>query len=884
MSLPTGTLTFLFTDIEGSTRLMQELGDRYVQAQVDHHAILREAFRSKAGRELRTEGDSFFCVFESALDACGAAAQAQKGFTTHEWPSGIAMRVRIGLHTGEAPLVGEEYIGLDVHHAARVAAAAHGGEVVISDTTRTLVEQALPPGLSLRDLGVHRLKDLARPERLYQLVVAGAPDEFPALRTLDAIPNNLPTQLTSFVGRDADVAEAKALLATNRLLTLTGPGGIGKTRLSLQLAADVASTFADGVYFVPLSAVTDADLIPSAIAQSMGLPVSGNRRPMDVLQDHVREKRSLLVLDNLEQLLPKAGTVVSELLHQAPELKVVASSRAPLHIYGEQELAVQPLRLPDLKGAQTPAALSQYEAVRLFIDRAVAAKHDFRVTNENAPAIAGICEHVDGLPLAIELAAARVKLFSPQALLTRLETSTSVLAGGARDLPSRQQTLRGAIAWSHDLLDEPQRRLFARFSVFARGANLAQAEVVCGPESDLGVDVLTGLDELADQSLLRRLPDFDEPRLLMLQVIREFALEQLQASGEADAIRDRHAAAYQALAEAAAPHLFGAEQKRWLDRLEMDHDNFRAAFDWAQSTGDARRAMSLGAAFWRFWQMRGHLREGRARLDSILAMRGTGELKAEKAGALEAAGGIAYWQGDMDAAQVFYDECLELARESGDPRAVANALYNDSFPPNISRADIPKGRALLEESLPIFRQLGDQAGIARCLWALGQLYFSLGLLPEAEATLDEAIHLFADQGDRFGEGWALFVRAMLALKMDDVPKADATGTAALKIFAAADDVTGEVMVLDSLGEVARRQGHPLRAARLTGASIAHEVTSGTGLSTLVSTREGWRVPAALSDAEAAARAEGQAMTIEQAVAYALETTAGEVPGASHPVG
>ena len=870
MSLPTGTLTFLFTDIEGSTRLMQELGDRYVQAQVDHHAILRDAFKSKAGRELRTEGDSFFCVFESALDACGAAAQAQKSFAQHRWPDDKAIRVRIGLHTGEAPLVGEEYIGLDVHHAARVAASAHGGQVVISQTTQSLVEHSLPAEMSLRDLGVHRLKDLARPERLYQLVVAGVPDVFPALRTLDAVPNNLPTQLTSFVGRDADVEEAKGLLRTSRLLTLTGPGGIGKTRLSLQVAADVASGFADGAYFVALSAVTDPDLIPSVIAQSIGLPISGNRQPVDVVQEHLREKRVLLVLDNLEQLLPAAGPLVSDLLHHASDLKIVATTRAPLHIYGEQELAVQPLRLPDLRGATSAAALSQYEAVKLFIERAVAAKHDFRVTNENAPAIAGICEHVDGLPLAIELAAARVKLFSPQALLTRLQTSTSILGGGPRDLPGRQQTLRGAIAWSHDLLDGPHKRLFARFSVFARGANLGQAEAVCGRQTELGIDVLTGLDELGDQSLLRRLPDFDEPRLLMLQVIREFAAEQLQASGEADTIRDRHAAAYQALVEEAAPHLFGAEQKQWLDRLEVDHDNFRAAFDWAQSSGDVRRALSLGAAFWRFWQMRGHLREARARLDSILAMGGVDDHTAEKAAALEAAGGIAYWQGDMIAAQAFYDECLELTRAAGDPHAIANALYNDSFPRNVSRTDVPQAMVLLEEALPVFRQLHDQAGIARCLWALGQCYYNINDFPRAVTTLDEAITLFAELGDRFGEGWAYFLRAALALRMDDLPTAESSSTAALKIFAAADDVTGVVMVVDSLAEVARRHGQPLRAARLAGASSAHEVAIGAGLSTVVATREGWRSPAQLSEAEVAARAEGQAMTVPEVVAYALE--------------
>ncbi|HEX2681902.1 MAG TPA: adenylate/guanylate cyclase domain-containing protein, partial [Candidatus Dormibacteraeota bacterium] len=618
MSLPTGNVTFLFTDIEGSTRLMQDLGNSYVQAQVDHHRILREAFKTGDGRELRTEGDSFFCVFDSALGACTAAAAAQRRLVANEWPDGKPIRVRIGMHTGEAPLVGNEYIGLDVHHAARVAASAHGGQVVVSDATRSLVESSLPPDLTLRDLGLHRLKDLARPERLFQLVIEGAPDTFPALRTLDSTPNNLPTQLTSFVGREDQVEEGNRLLDGTRLLTLTGPGGIGKTRLSLQIAAEVVQRFPDGVYFVPLSVVTDPELVPSVIAQSIGIPVAGNRLPLDVVDEHLRDRRVLLVLDNYEQLLPDGAPVVSHLLRSSPGLKALVSSRAVLRVYGEQELALEPLHMPDLKALPSLAALSQYEAVKLFIERAVAAKHDFQITNDNAPSVAGICERVDGLPLAIELAAARVKLFNPQALLARLETSAAVLGAGSRDLPGRQQTLMGAIAWSYDLLDDSHRRLFSRFSAFARGANLEQAESVCGPESELGVDVLTGLDELADQSLMRRMPDYEEPRLLMLHVIREYAADRLRDSGEEAAIRDRHAAAYQALAEAAAPHLFGAEQKTWLDRLDLDHDNFRAAFDWSISRGDVARALCLGAAFWRFWQMRGHLREGRTRIESII--------------------------------------------------------------------------------------------------------------------------------------------------------------------------------------------------------------------------------------------------------------------------
>ena len=438
MTLPTGTVTFLFTDIEGSTRLMQELGERYVPLQVVHHELLRNAFRTNDGRELRTEGDSFFCVFASAVDACQAAATAQRSFAEHPWPKGGALRVRIGLHTGEAPLMGEEYIGLDVHHAARIAGAAYGGQVLVSEATQALVDGSLPSELTLRDLGTHRLRDLARTEHLFQLVVNGVPDIFPALRTVDGTPNNLPTQLTSFVGRGEMVARAKHVLEGCRLMTLTGPGGIGKTRLSLQVAAETFDQFPDGVYFVPLSAVRDPDVIPSVIAQSLSLGLTGNKMPLDAVKEHLLDRKVLLVMDNFEQLLPDAAGLPASLLQASPKLKVIVSSRAALRSYGEQEFPVEPLDLPDPKTRPSLETLSQFEAVKLFIERALAAKPDFHATNENAPAIAGICERVDGLPLAIELAAARIKLFSPQALFTRLEKSLSALGTGSRDLPGRQ--------------------------------------------------------------------------------------------------------------------------------------------------------------------------------------------------------------------------------------------------------------------------------------------------------------------------------------------------------------------------------------------------------------------------------------------------------------
>jgi len=870
MSLPTGTVTFFFSDIEGSTKLIQQLGERYPEVLLAHHQLLRASLAAHGGHELRTEGDSFFIVFGGALDACAGAAAAQTALAQHDWPDGGRVRVRIGLHAGEAALVGNEYLGLEVHRAARVASAGNGGQVLLSETTRALVDHLLPPGLGLKDLGMHRLKDLARPERLFQLTIEGLPSDFPALRTLEATPNNLPTQMTSFIGREDQVRQAKQLLTRARLLTLTGPGGTGKTRLSLQIAADVMDQFPDGVYFVALAAVQDPQLVPSAIAQALSISITGTRQPLEALIDHLHDKRTLLVLDNFEQLLP-AAPITTELLGTSAGLRVLVSSRAVLRVYGEQEFPVPPLALPNLKDLPGLGALSQFEAVRLFIERAVAVKPDFQATNENAPAIAGICERVDGLPLAIELAAARVKVFSPQALLARLAKSLSALGSGARDLPSRQQTLRNAIQWSYDLLDQGQRRLLARFSVFARGGSLEQAEAVCRPADEIGGEVVDALDQLADQSLLRRLPDFSEPRFLMLQTIREFAAERLEQSDEAVAIKDRHVQAFISLAEQAQAYLFGSERKAWLDRLEMDHDNDRAALDWTVASGDARNAMKLSAGLWRFWQMRGHLHEGRARMAQVLAMPTSPNYPEERLMALEAAGGLAYWQADMKAASMFYDECLELTRRVGDRRAIANALYNDAFPKSVDRSAVDESLVLLHEALPIFRELGDDAGVAKTLWGIGNGYYFSKDYVRSRPALEESEALFRKLDDRFGLGWSLHTQGLVAVKTGRLEDAKRVWNEALRLFDRAQDVSGIVLELDNLSVLARLKGDVVRAAVLAGAQAAHQESSGTILGNLLKEQEGRTGREDLDQQDAAtAWAQGQAMSLAQAVAYALE--------------
>ena len=592
--LPTGTVTFLFTDIEGSTRLWERDASAMRVALVRHDEILKEAIETNGGSVFKTIGDAFCAAFSSAPEALGAAISAQRALHDEEWDEGATIRVRVALHTGAVEVRGGDYFGPALNRVARLLSAGHGGQTLLSLATQELVRDVLPVDARLEDLGERRLKDLFRPERVFQVTAPGLPSEFPPLKTLENLRNNLPLQPTPLIGREREVGEVCERLRQEeiRLLTLTGPGGTGKTRLALQAAADVLEDFEDGVFFVALSDVNDTALVPTTIVGALGLGESGDVALEDLLKEYLGRRELLLVLDNFEQVL-EAAPLVGELLSAAPRLKVLATSRIPLGIYGEHEYAVPPLSVPDPKRLPPIEVLSQYEAVRLFIDRAGAAKRGFEITAENAPAIAEICARLDGLPLAIELAAARVKMLPPKSLLTRLANRLKLLTGGAKDLPARQRTLRGAIEWSHDLLGEGEKTLFARLSVFSGGRTLEAIEAICDAEGDLPVDVFDGVSSLLDKSLLRQEqgPE-DEPRFVMLETIHEYAREKLRESGEAAEVSGLHAAYFLAFAEEAEPELEGPDQASWMERLEADHDNFRVALSWLLEVGEAE----VGAA------------------------------------------------------------------------------------------------------------------------------------------------------------------------------------------------------------------------------------------------------------------------------------------------
>ena len=869
------TPTFLFTDIEGSTRLLRRLGDTYAGVLDEHRALVSGAVTDNGGHVFGSEGDALFCAFPTPGGALEAAVAAQRALAGHAWPQGSELAVRMGIHTGEAIASGGNYVGLPLHEAARIAAAGHGGQVLVSEATRRVVSN-LPKGIELRDLGERRFKDLGAAQRIYQVVGEGLRDGFAALRTLDTRANNLPVQLTSFVGRD-ELAAAQAALAETRLLSLTGPGGTGKTRLALQLAAAASDDFADGVYFVALDSTSEPELVPSVIAATLGLMPGNSSAPLESLADYLRGREMLLVLDNFEQIVD-AAAMVSGLLREAPGLKVIVTTRVVLRVYGEREFPVPPLGLPpaDVRPGNAREA-AEYEAVRLFVERASAVQSQFMLTDENAPLIVDIVRRLDGLPLAIELAAARTRSLPVAAIRSRLDQHLSLLTGGARDLPGRQQTLRGAIDWSYDLLDAPDRRLFERFAVHAGGAFLTQADVVCGPADELGEDVLDGLTSLSEKSLVKSDLDADEdPRFAMLVTIRDYAHERLTHSEEFPELEKRHANTYLALVEQIGERVLARDGSHLADRLEQDHDNLRAALDWAVAKGEVEYALRFVVAIWRFWQTRGHLAEARRRVDEVMSMPGLAEQPTDLlARAYGAAGGIAYWQADVPQMHRYYKLGLEAAQATADERLVAEALYNLSFAPiDQDKVDdhlYELGKPLLEESLAIYERLADSRGVADTHWALSSAMAAVGDYQAAIGHARSALAQYRLLDDPFRIGWGLFLMASAEAKLGNLDAGVLALRESLSVFAAAGDRSGILLNLAGFAYAAAVTGDKERASRIGGAVETLRTATGAGLLDRPPDFIDFYIPERPVGDPGAERwwDEGTRLSTEEAVAYAL---------------
>ncbi len=810
--LPGGTITFLFTDIEGSTARWEQQRAMMEAALVRHDSIVRTAVESHGGVVFKTVGDAFYAAFRTAPEALTAASEAQHALARETWPEGCTIRARMAVHTGTVEERDGDYFGPPLNRIARLLATGHGGQILLSGPARELVQDQLPHEIELRDLGEHSLKDLNRPERIYQVVAPELPRDFPPLRTHDAHPHNLPLQSTPFIGRERALAEIGTLVQEEnvRLLTLTGTGGTGKTRLCLEVAGAVLERFPDGIWFVSLAALRAPDLVVSEITGAFHLAGIPGQDLLTTLTEYLRGREILLLLDNFEHLMEATG-IVAHLLAGCPRLTIMITSRAPLHLSAEREYPVPLLDVPDPRHLPGLAALAQYDAVTLFLERAGAVKPDFKLNEENAPAIAEICHRLEGLPLALQLAAARVKLFSPQALLIRLDTRLQLLTGGARDLPGRQQTLRGTIAWSYDLLDATEGEFFRRACIFSGGFTPDAADTVCLEASSDVLDVITSL---VDKSLLIVTYGDDDVRFSLLESIREFGLEQLVSRGEREDVALRHAAYFLDLAERAEPELLGSDQVAWMDRLEHEHDNVRAIFRWVEERHDAATGLRLGGALWRFWMTRGHVAEGQVWMERLLEVVNDLPITAEiRARAYYSAGVLAFGQSEFVVATRHLKQAQTLYREVGDKLGVATVL-NASGVAFTEQGEYDRAREMIEESVSLYRELGDSFRIAKSLNNLANLTRYQGDSRRAQELYEESLNAYRAGGARHNEAGALNNLGQLAGEMGEYDRGEKLAQESLALYRELDDLRGAADALVNLGVFELNQGNLAPAAEL----------------------------------------------------------------------
>jgi predicted ATPase/class 3 adenylate cyclase len=822
---PSAVTTFLFTDIEGSTRLWEGAPERMQPALKRHDALARTVVEGQRGTIVKMTGDGMCAAFGDPVDAVGAAVTLQQALADPINTGGVTLPVRCGLHVGVVERRDNDFFGRVLNRTARLMAAAHGGQVLVSQAVAALVGDRLPPPVELRDLGLVRLRDLAAPEHVFQLVHPLLRRDFPALRSLDARPNNLPQQMTSFVGRERELSDVKARLAGTRLLTLVGVGGLGKTRLSLQVAADVLDDYPDGVWFVELAPLADPDRVAQAVASVLAVVEDAGRPVQEALAKFVKDRRLLIILDNCEHLLQACAELARDLLHAGPGVKVLTSSREPLHLTGETSYPLPSLAVPDRHGNITPAALTQYEAVHLFTDRALAVKPAFQVTQENASAIAEICHRLDGIPLALELAAARVRALSVEQIATRLSDRFRLLTSGDRTAMPRQQTLRACIDWSYDLLTAPERTLLQRLSAFAGGWTLEAAEAI-GAGGDIGEpEVIDLLMHLVDKSLV--ISDAERGRYQMLETVRQYAQERLNQLGSADDTRARHLAYYLALAEKARPELAGPQQGVWLAQLDLERENLLTANAWCDRNDEgARLGLKLVHSVKPYWFVRGLLGLGQRVTVDALARAGAQERSLLRCQVLADAGQLGCWMGRYADARGYLEESLAIAREIGDQRMVAAVLQPLGIA-TLGQGDMAASRRHLDEALALARTLGNKRELLAAVNALAQLLRVEGNLDAAEPLYENVLVLARELGDRESIAIGLLNLAMVAIGRGSCDRAKHM---LLEVMAIAEEI-GSKPAGQSVLEVSAGLGALLqqweRAARLFG--IAEAQTEQTGL-------------------------------------------------------
>ncbi|HEX8010766.1 MAG TPA: tetratricopeptide repeat protein [Casimicrobiaceae bacterium] len=819
--------TLLFTDIEGSTRLWEQEGARMSRALAAHDALSRKAVEEHGGVIVKMTGDGMYAAFGDALAALHATATLQQSLDALAADDHVALRVRAGLHAGLVERRDQDLFGSPVNRAARIMKAAHGGQILVSQAVVDQVRDRLPPSISLRDLGAVRLRDLATSEHVYQLVHPGLRADFPALRSLEATPNNLPQQVTSFVGRERELAEAKRLLDGTRLLTLLGMGGLGKTRLALQIGADVLEKHPDGVWFVDLAPLRDESLVPNAAAQVLGIREEPGKPLEQTLCAHLKDHKALLVLDNCEHLVAACAKLADALLQAAPEARILATSREALHIRGEQTYPVLPLAVPDGKaGAET---ILRSEAVQLFVERAQLQKPDFTVTERNAPAVAEICARLDGIPLALELAAARLRSLSVADINARLNDRFKLLTGGSRVALERQQTLRALVGWSYDLLQESEKIVLERLSVFAGGFDLDAAEAVCGADPIAREDVLDIVTSLVEKSLvmieqeiegsryglLETIKEFAREHLAsrygLLGTIKEFASERLKERDDAAATAKRHCDYFFEFAKTTNRKLLGAEQAEWIRRAEADLDNLRAAIALALSGVEPVIAVKFEVALMRFRTLRGYSTEGRNNVRAALLLPGVQEPNFFRAHALYVGGVLATNQSDYTEATKMLTECLAIRRTLGNPRETA-ATLSTLATLHLQQDHTVEARQYDEEAITIFRELQDRMGEAIGLANLGEISVRQADDEAARKLFEEGLAIARSIQHQELESECERALGDIALRSGNAQAARSRFERSLVICRNAQDRRGEAITLSCLGRADAASGE-LEAAR-----------------------------------------------------------------------
>lgn len=862
MSLPTGTLTFLFTDIEGSTQFWETSPETMRVSLARHDDLMRTAIADAGGIVFKTIGDAFCAVFSTAPGAVKAVLKAQHAIQTESWPQQTPLKVRMALHTGLVEERDGDYFGPPVNRVARLLSIAHGGQSLLSQATCDLALNALPQSASLKDLGSHQLKDLTQPEHVYQILSPELLSEFPPILSLSTHPNNLPQQLTSFIGREKETTDIQALLLKTRLLTLTGAGGTGKTRLSLQVAANTLERYPDGTWFVELAPLTDPDQVPSTVATTLGVKEEAGRSITQALTEHLKGKRLLLVLDNCEHLLGACAPLANSLLQQCPHVQILASSREGLGIMGEQTYRVPSLSLPDSKQRQTPDTLAQYESVRLFLDRALLARSDFQVTTQNAPVLASVCHRLDGIPLAIELAAARVRSLSIEDINGKLDQRFRLLTGGPRTALPRQQTLRSLIDWSYDLLQENEKQLLARLSVFAGGFNLEAVEKVCEGGSVEAWETLDLLTSLGDKSLLVYEERSGTARYRLLETVRAYGRERLNQFDETEEYCRRHADYYRQLAAEMAKDYGGRNQTQALATLSMEHDNLSTALDFCTNhPNPALHAEALRLCFMldMYWKIRGYTSLGRAYLETSLSLPGAQPGTQDRIRALNLLGSLCWEQGDYITSQAcgeealkiieqagldeelsttlsrlaldawylgqydrsieIYLRCLALDREQGD-KGKASVTLNNLGLTAVQKGDYAKAWEYYEEGLAIRREVGNQLGIATILLNMGELALVEKDLDRADSLIQQSLKLNIDHGFARGVAYSKHGLGNVQLALGDLPGAERFFLESMDLRLQWGEKYGVAILLVDLAYVRWRLGQAESSACLLGAAEA----------------------------------------------------------------